>query len=167
MEGMWTIEMLSDVPSHLPAVQALVREYVLLPDAWTNGDGPPKHLPSCFIDELTALPYPAQLPDGDIAVAVETGQAFGTALLVPFESSKAELKRLYVKSEMGARGVGREIVGVLIAVAKELGYRSVVLDVMPSRTAAIGLYRSFGFNPVPAFRNYESHEMLYFELGLS
>jgi ribosomal protein S18 acetylase RimI-like enzyme len=163
---MWTIEMLSDSPSHLPAVKALVREYVLLPDAWANRDGPPKRLPSFFVDEITALPFPARLPNGDIAVAIDEGRAFGTALLVPFEGSRAELKRLYVKSDMRALGVGRKIVGSLIGVAKELGYRSVVLDVMPSRTAAVGLYRSIGFNPAPAFRNYESHQMLFFERGL-
>jgi len=163
---MWTIEMLSDSPSHLPAVKELVNEYFLLPDAWAYQDGPPKRLPTFLVDEIAALPFPAQLPDGDIAVAIEEGRAFGTALLVPFESSRAELKRLYVTSDMRAHGVGREIVGALIGVAKELGYRSVVLDVMPSRTDAIGLYRSVGFNPAPAFKHYESHEMLFFELVL-
>lgn len=161
---MWTLELLSESPSHLPAVKELVREYVLLPDAWVNRDGPPKHLPTFFLDEIEALPFPAELPNGDIAVAIKEGRAFGTALLVPFESSRAELKQLYVKSDMRALGVGREIVRALIGVAKELGYRSVVLDVIPSRTDAIGLYRSVGFNPAPAFKHYDSHEMLFFEL---
>jgi len=163
---MWTLEMLSDSPSLLPAVKELVREYVVLPDAWANPDGPPKCLPTFFVDEITALPSPAQLPDGDIAVAIEEGRAFGTALLVPFASSRAELKRLYVQPDMRAHEFGREIIGALIGVAKELGCRSVVLDVMPSRKTAISLYRNVGFNPAPAFRHYESHEMLFFELVL-
>ena len=163
---MWTIEMLSDSPSHLTAVRELVREYILLPDASVNRDALPKRLPTFFVDKIAALPFPSQLPDGDIAVAIEEGRAFGTGLLVPFESSKAELKWLYVKSDMRTLGVGREIVGALIRVAKELGYRSVVLDVMPSRADAISLYRSVGFNPAPAFKHYESHEMLFFELVL-
>ena len=163
---MWTLEMLSASPSHLSVVKELVREYVLLPDAWVHRDGPPKSLPTLFVAEITALPFPAQLPDGDIAVAIEEDRAIGIAILVPFENSSAELKWLYVKPDMRARGVGRTIVGALVGVAKELGYQSVVLDVLPSRTNAIALYRSVGFIPVPAFKHYESHEMLFFELVL-
>jgi len=159
--------MLSESPTHLPAVRELVREYVLLPDAWAHRDGPPQSLPAMFENEIAALPFPAQPPEGDIAMAIEDGQVFGTALLVPFESAAAELKRLYVKPEMRGRGAGRVIVVALVEVATELGHRSVIIDVMPSRTGAVDLYRSLGFAPTRAIRRYESHEILFFELTLS
>lgn len=163
---MWSIEMLSESPTRIAAVRELVREYVLLPDAWAHRDDPPMRLPTFFESEIAALPLPAQRPKGDIVMAVEDGKVFGIALLVPFESMAAELKRLYVKPEMQGRGIGRAIVEVLIGVAKELGYRSVILDVMSSRTIAVELYRSIGFAPTRALRHYDTHEMLFFELIL-
>ena len=158
--------MLSVSPTHLPAVRELVRDYVLLPDAWAKRDFPPKRLPALFEREIAALPLPAQPPKGDIAIAIEDGHVFATALLVPFESTAAELKRLYVKPEMRGRGTGRAIVAALIEVAKELGYRSVIIDVIPSRTAALDLYRDIGFEPTQALKHYDAHEMLFFELIL-
>jgi GNAT superfamily N-acetyltransferase len=163
---MWSIEMLSESPTRLAAARELVHEYVLLPDASAHRDGPPMRLPTFFESEIAALPFPAQPPKGDIVMAVKDGQAFGIALLVPFESTAAELRRLYVKPDKRGRGVGRTIVVALIGVAKKLGYRSVILDMMPSRTTAVDLYRSVGFAPTRALRHYDSHEMLFFELIL-
>lgn len=163
---MWSIEMLSESPTRLPDVRELVREYVLLPDAWAHRDGPPQHFPAMSEGEIAALPFPAQPPGGDIAIAIEDGQVFGTALLVPFESAAAALKRRYVRPEMRGRGAGRAIVAALVKVATELGHRSVIIDVMPSRTGALDLYRDLGFVPTRAPRRCESHEMLFFELTL-
>jgi ribosomal protein S18 acetylase RimI-like enzyme len=163
---MWSIEKLSDSPTRLAAVRELICEYVLLPDAWTHRDGPPASLPTFFESEIAALPFPAQPPMGDIAMAVDERQVFGTGLPVPFEKTVAELKRLYVKTDMRGYGVGRAIVVSLIEVAKEFGYQSVILDVMPSRTYAVDLYRSIGFASARPFRHYDAHEMLFFELLL-
>lgn len=163
---MWSIEKLSDSPTHLAAVREQIREYVLLPDAWTHRDGPPASLPTFFESEIAALPFPAQPPLGDIAMAVDDRQVFGTGLLVPFEKTAAELKRLFVKTDMRGYGVGRAIVVSLVEVAKELGYQSVILDVMPSRTNAVNLYRSIGFSSAHPFSHYDADEMLFFELPL-
>ena len=163
---MWSIEMLSDSPTRLAAVRELVSEYVLLPDAWASRDGPPVSLPTFFESEIAALPLPAQPPMGDIAMSVDDRQVFGAGLLVPFEKTAAELKRLYVKADLRGQEAGRAIVVSLIDVAKELGYRSVVPDVMPSRTNAVELYRSLGFASARPFRHYDAREMLFFELLL-
>jgi putative acetyltransferase len=147
-------------------MKELVREYVALSDAWEMQGGPPDHLPTLLENEISALPFPAEPPLGDIALAVEDHDVFATALLVPFSETTSELKRLYVKPGMRRNGVGRDIVLTLIALARELGYRSVALDVMPGRAAAVELYQSVGFISVPPFRHYESHEMLFFEFLL-
>jgi ribosomal protein S18 acetylase RimI-like enzyme len=163
---MWSIEKLSDSPTRLAAVRELVREYVLLPDAWAHRGGPPESLPPFFASEIAALPLPAHPPMGDIAMAVDDRQVLGIGFLVPFDKTAAELKRLYVKTDARGNGVGRAIVISLIEVAKELEYRSVILDVIPSRTNALDLYRSLGFTTARPFRRYDAHEMLFFKLLL-
>jgi hypothetical protein len=40
MVAMWRMERLSASPHRLPEVVAMVREYVLLPDAWSHRCGP-------------------------------------------------------------------------------------------------------------------------------
>lgn len=152
-----------------------MREYVRLPDAWERHGGPPDVLPAAFEDELAALPGPAVPPLGDAALAVDgaggggggDGAAFGAALLVPFDEGQAEVKRLYVRPHGRRRGAGRGLVVALLGAARASGYRSVVLDVMPERPAAVRLYEGLGFRRVEPFRRYDdAHEMLFFRRTL-
>jgi len=162
----WYIQRLSDSPSRVSAVRGLVRDYMFLPDAWQLQGGPPTQLPLILEREISELPSPAEPPRGDIAMAIQDDQVFAVALLVPFDEETCELKRLYVSQGMRRNGVGRGIVQNLIALAKELDYCSVVLDVMRERSGAVELYQSLGFAPVTPFRHYDSHTMLFFEYSL-
>ena len=164
---MWTIELLSRGPTHLPAVRELVEEYIRLPDAWTQRGGPPQHLPAPFVDELARLPEPAVPPRGDIAVAVDAGRAaFAVGLLVPYDDAQAEIKRVYVRLLRRGGGVGTALTESLVSVARELGYRSVVLDVMASRRSAARLYERVGFVPVAPYHDYLAIEMRAYRLTL-
>ena len=164
---MWRIELLSSAPAHLPAVRELVEEYIRLPDAWARSDGPPEQLPTHFAEELARLPEPAAPPAGDIAVAVENdGCAFGVALLAPHNDAEGEIKRLYVRPAHRRGGVGTALTTALVSVACELGYRSVVLDVMASRHGAVSLYERVGFAPVAPYHRYRDVEMRAYRLVL-
>lgn len=90
----------------------------------------------------------------------------GAGLLVPFDDTQAEIKRLYVRPGSQGRGIGRALTGGLLDVARTLGYNAVVLDVMPQRCGAIRLYKSFGFEQTAPFRDYEDYEMEFMRLPL-
>ncbi len=160
---MWTVELLSAAPRHLAAVADLVEEYVRLPDAWADHGGPPDHLPLSFREEITGLPGRAVPPTGDMAVGVDhAGAAFAAGMLVPFDDERAEIKRLYVRPTHQCEGVGRVLVQTLLGIARDLGYRTVVLDVMSARPAAVRLYERSGFVAVEAFRTYPAHHRMRF-----
>lgn len=72
------------------------------------------------------------------------------------------MKRLYVRPVHQGDGVGRALVQTLIDVARDLGYRAVVLDVMSARLAAVRLYESSGFVTVEPFRTYPAHHHMRF-----
>lgn len=165
--SMWTIELISRQPTHLPAARRLVEEYLRLPDAWAHRGGPPRQLPSPFVEELTRLPEPAVPPHGEISVAVdEGGAAFAVGLLVPYDGAQAEIKRLYVRTPHRGQGAGTALTEVLVSVARDLGYRGVVLDVMASRRQAARLYERAGFVPIAPYHEHGAVEMRAYRLAL-
>ncbi len=161
------IDLLSAAPERLPSLIALVREYILLPDAWVHQGGPPERLPSFFEEELSALPQPAVPPRGEAALCVNQNDvAFGVALLVPFSDDEAEIKRLYVRATGRRRGAGATLVTVLLEAARSRGYLQVVVDVMRQRVAALRLYERLAFVETAPFRQYSSQDMCFYRLSL-
>jgi ribosomal-protein-alanine N-acetyltransferase len=55
------------------------------------------------------------------------------------------------------KGLGRAVVGALLAKASELALAFVYLEVRPSNEAAIALYQSLGFETVGRRKNFYRH----------
>ncbi|KAL8753123.1 MAG: hypothetical protein Q9184_005517 [Pyrenodesmia sp. 2 TL-2023] len=62
-----------------------------------------------------------------------------------------EMKRLYVAPEGRGLGVGEELTGAIIRVAREREYRVMKLDTLPTMRAARALYRKLGFVETEAY----------------
>jgi putative acetyltransferase len=120
-----------------------------------------------FEAELARLPGEYAPPKGELLLALWTGQPVGCVALRPLDELICEMKRLYVQPELRAHGIGRMLVQRILEVGKTLGYRSMRLDSLPSMTAAIPLYRRFGFRDVPPYRHNPVAGTLYLELPLS
>lgn len=56
-----------------------------------------------------------------------------------------EMNRLYVAPEYRGRGLARALIDASRDASRAIGYRRMILDVVPYRTGAIALYRSAGF----------------------
>ena len=56
-----------------------------------------------------------------------------------------EIKRMFVSPRMQGRGLGRELMAILLQRARELGLDKVFLD---SSTVSYGFYRKLGFQPL-------------------
>jgi putative acetyltransferase len=76
------------------------------------------------------------------------------------------LKRLYVRPEYRSQRLGRALAERIIGEAHRLGYQKMRLDTLPSMKAAITMYRSLGFQPIPAYRSYPIEGVLFMELWL-
>lgn len=81
-----------------------------------------------------------------------------------------ELKSMRAHPDARGTGAGKAMLVYLIKRARELGFRSVKLETGsgPIFEAAVGLYKSFGFEPCGKFANYDPGEFnkLYsLELG--
>jgi GNAT superfamily N-acetyltransferase len=145
-----------------PQDLALARELFLEYADWLKVD-------LCFQGferELAALPGDYAPPQGRLLLAFHHERAVGCAALRRIDATTAEVKRLYVRPEARGKRVGRQLVGQLIAAARECGYRRLVLDTLPQMPEAQTLYRSFGFVEIPGYYHNPLPGVIFMELPL-
>jgi GNAT superfamily N-acetyltransferase len=101
--------------------------------------------------ELAALPGVYDPPDGALLIAREADVALGCVGLKRLDGSSCEMKRMFVAPMARGGGVGRALADDVIARARGAGYRQMFLDTSVRQTEAITLYRTLGFEEVPAY----------------
>lgn len=70
------------------------------------------------------------------------------------EPSEWDVKRVYVDPSHRGRGLSRTLMLRLERYAREHGARTMVLQTGDLQPAAVGLYRSLGYEPCPAYPPY-------------
>jgi len=105
-----------------------------------------------FDEELQHFTTEYAAPGGAFILAEDTGQSLACIGLRRFSDDMGEIKRLYVVPAARGRGLGRMLVERIIVVAREIGYRSVLLDTLPFMKQAQALYLALGFQPTSAYR---------------
>jgi len=123
----------------------------------------------CFQDfarELDHLPEQYGPPAGAFLIAEEDGAYLGCVGLRRFADGVAEMKRLYAAPAARGKGTGRLLAVGVIDAARELGYRRLRLDTLPSMKEARALYASLGFRETEAYRPNPVHGATFFELDL-
>jgi ribosomal protein S18 acetylase RimI-like enzyme len=111
----------------------------------------------------------ATLPEGYEALLVARlggGAVVGCVALKHLEDGVCEMKRLYVRPAARGSGAGRRLVEASITRARELGYRAMRLDTLPTMGAAQALYGSLGFREIERYNENPIEGVLFFELDL-
>jgi putative acetyltransferase len=83
----------------------------------------------------------------------DTGKAVGIGA-AKFEAGFAEVKRMYSLPEVRGHGVGEAILVQILAAIRAGGEVVARLETGEKLTAAVGLYRKYGFRQIPAFGEY-------------
>jgi ribosomal protein S18 acetylase RimI-like enzyme len=104
-----------------------------------------------FEAELATLPGAYAPPRGRLYLGTSSGTAACCAGLRPYAEDAAEMKRLYVRPAHRGMGYGLMLAKTLIADAKALGYRKLVLDTLPTMKAAQAMYEALGFHDIEAY----------------
>lgn len=122
-----------------------------------------------FTQELAQLPGEYARPWGRLFLAFDDkdGEVAGCGALRRIDAETCEMKRFYVRPAWRGKGLGRELIHVLIGAAREIGYARMRLDTLPSMTTAIKLYRALGFREIAPYWANPVESAVFFELKLS
>lgn len=116
--------------------------------------------------EIATLPGPYHPPDGCLLLAYVEEQPAGCVAYKRIGEDACQMKRMYVRPVFRGKGIGRQLAIELIARARRAGYTQMRLDTTPSMEAAIALYRSLGFQDIPAYQSETEGCALFMELVL-
>jgi GNAT superfamily N-acetyltransferase len=133
--------------------RALVFEYMAATVAETSGRAAParvEDLPRVLRAECEDLAG-VYRPPGTLLLAYADGAPAGCAGLVDRGERTAEVKRLYVRTACRGAGIARGLMAAIHSRAAELGFTTLLLDVMRSRTHVIEFYRRLGYTPAEPF----------------
>lgn len=120
-----------------------------------------------FSDELASIPAMYGPPKGALLLAKVSGIHVGAVGLREFEPGVAEMKRMFVLADYHGRGIGKTLTEAFLSTAKDLGYRSVLLDSIPELDKALKLYRAFGFREIEPYRFNPHPEAVFMEYRIS
>ena len=116
-----------------------------------------------FEQELANIHRQYAPPEGCLLLVNSGRETVGCAGVRRWENDLAELKRMYLRPAYRGGGQGRQLLNTALEQARELGYRRIRLDTLPTMVAAIALYREAGFYDIPAYRENPFEGTLYLE----
>lgn len=131
-------------PEQWREARRLIEEYAAALDLDLSFQG--------FDQEIEQLPSEYGPPTGAFLLAVEDGRCIGCVGVHRFSDQVGEIKRLYVAPAGRGRGIARALVERIVESARQLGYRRLLLDTLPSMKEARSLYVSLGFKPTAPYR---------------
>ena len=105
-----------------------------------------------FAGELAHFEAQYAAPTGAFLLARAGAVAVGCVGLRRFAYDSGEIKRLYVVPPARGRGTAGTLVRAIVAAGQRLGYRRLVLDTLPTMSAAQELYGRLGFRPAAPYR---------------
>lgn len=120
-----------------------------------------------FEEELAGLPGKYAPPNGRLYLAYSGDEVIGCIAMREVEPGICEMKRLYLREAARGKGVGNQLIELVIRVAKSMGYEKMRLDTYPSKMGkAVDLYRSHGFYEIPRYYDNPGKDVLFMEKTL-
>jgi len=119
-----------------------------------------------YEEELLHLEKKYGPPSGRLYLAYCDQALAGCIALRQLDETRCEMKRLYVRPRFRKLHIGSILVRRVIADAKSLGYRHLLLDTFPFLDVAVRMYERLGFRYIPRYNDSPMASTLYMQLDL-
>ena len=119
-----------------------------------------------YEEELMHLEQKYGPPYGRLYLAYCDQQLAGCIALRRLDDDRCEMKRLYVRPRFRKQHIGGILVRRVIADAKAIGYRHLLLDTFPFLDVAVRMYEKLGFRYIPRYNDSPMDSTLYMQLDL-
>ena len=116
--------------------------------------------------ELDDLRGKYGLPGGRLYLARVDGAPAGCVGLRRLDEARSELKRMYVRPQYRGQGISVALMDRILADARKIGYKKLLLDTLPFLTTAITMYKRRGFVEIASYNDSPLPETIYMELEL-
>ena len=116
--------------------------------------------------EISDLTYKYGLPQGRLYLAYCCKDVAGCIAMRMLDDENCEMKRLYVRPQFRGQRIGKALCEKIIADAKEIGYKHMLLDTLPFLGTAIGMYRRIGFYDIPQYNDSPLDTTVFMKLDL-
>ena len=120
-----------------------------------------------FNEELLQLIEMYGAPHGGIILCKKENKFIACVAVRKFEKDIAELKRMFVQPAYQGLGIGKKLLENAIDLAIKCGYKFIRLDTLNYMTAAINLYKKYGFYEITSYYNNPNETAVYFELAIN
>lgn len=117
--------------------------------------------------ELEHLENKYGMPSGRLYLLFVGQQPAGCIALRKLDDDCCEIKRLYIRPAFRGHHYAERLVTKLIAEAKTIGYKKMLLDTLPFLKAAILLYKKLGFYEIKSYNNSPLDDTIYMQLDLT
>jgi len=149
----------AETEQQIAEAKAIFREY----EVWLG-------LSLCFQgfeEELAGLPGKYAPPNGRLYLAYSGDEVIGCIAMREVEPGICEMKRLYLREAARGKGIGNQLIELVIGDAKSMGYEKMRLDTYPPKMGkAVDLYRSHGFYEIPRYYDNPGKDVLFMEKTL-
>ena len=119
-----------------------------------------------YEDEIRDLEAKYGRPEGHLYLALWEGEAAGCIALRKLDEQRCEMKRLYVRPAFRGHRIGETLMNRVIADAKAIGYRHMLLDTLPFLESAIHMYRKRGFYEIPCYNDSPEETTIFMQYDL-
>lgn len=95
--------------------------------------------------DLYDIPNIYQQNGGNFWIAILNNKIIGTIAIQNYENGRGFLKRMYVKKELRKKGIGQELINILLKFAKNSGYKIIYTSTVEEFISARNFYNKNGF----------------------
>lgn len=148
----YTISSVSEVEDRSALNDLLLEYYGVILRKFEAVGGPAGYTPEDLLASFWPNLHKFLPPTGRLVlVHDETERLVGCGTLQQARPDAGELKRLYVRPEASGHGLGRKIVDVRMKAARDMGWKTLLVNAVQGNQDMLRIYESLGFRYIDRY----------------